>query len=78
MVTFSIDVEVASEAEQPRSYLNQLLPFREHYAANLLRLVLCYFSCILYPIVWYAFLVSLHPAKQTLVAQLISSNRLVI
>ena len=57
MVTISTDVEVASEEEQPRSYWNELLPFRELYAANLLRLVLRYFSCILYPIVWYAFLV---------------------
>lgn len=61
VVTFSTDVEVASEKEQPRSYLNELLPCRELHTANLLRLILRYFSCILYPIVWYAFLVSLHP-----------------
>ena len=40
VVTFSFDVEVASEEEQPRPYLNELLPFKEPCAADLLRLVL--------------------------------------
>lgn len=66
VVTISTDVEVANEEEQPRSYSNELLPFRELYAANLLQLVLRYFSCIVYPIVWYAFLVGLHPPPDLL------------
>ena len=66
VVTISTDIEVASEEKQPRSYSNELLPFRELYATNLPQLVLRYFSCILYPIVWYAFLVGLHPSLDLL------------
>ena len=58
-VTIRTDVEATSEdEEQPRSYLNELLPCKGLHAANPLPLILRYFSCILYPIVWYAFLVS--------------------
>ena len=56
--TVRTDVEAASEVEeQPRSYLNELLPCRGLRAASPLSLILRYFSCLLYPIVWYAFLV---------------------
>ena len=57
-VTIGTDVEATSEhEEQLRSYLKELLPCRRIHAANPLPLILRYFSCILYPIVWYAFLV---------------------
>jgi MFS family permease len=58
--TVGTAVEVLGEVEeQPISYLKQLFPYRNLHSGNPFRLVIRYFSCVMYPIVWYAFLVSL-------------------
>ncbi|KAI9743542.1 MAG: hypothetical protein M1818_002856 [Claussenomyces sp. TS43310] len=57
-VTAGVDVEVASEEEErPRSYLKQLIPYKNLHAGNPLRLIIRYFSCTMYPIVWFTFLI---------------------